>query len=136
MIRGIGQAPNTPDEWWPSQAAGEAADYSFDAVNEVTINGVIDPIVGLSIAAMPSGTGEVALSRLSLTNNLAGQATLVVVWLTGGVPGRTYYYNLVITTTAGRVLPVLIGQVCDPTLAANPLPVAPAPGFGTSITWP
>ena len=136
MLQDYGVLPVTPFEWWPKQQAGEFADYSYDAVNDVSVNGVIDPIVALSIAAMPSGAGEVSLSLLGLTNNLAGQYTLIVVWLTGGVPGRTYYYNLVITTQAGRVLPVLIGQVCSQVLAANPLPIAPTPGFGTPITWP
>jgi len=132
-----GTLPCTPDEWWPDLAAaglgatvGEYADFSYDATALITVNGVVDPVVGFTVAAAPSGAGEVVVSSLSLTGNV------VAGWLTGGVPGRTYLYQIVITTAAGRKLPVLIGQVCTNVLAGNPVPVAPSPGFGTPVTWP
>jgi hypothetical protein len=127
----FGTFPVTPDEWWPILRMDEYADFSYDATADVTVNGTIDPIVGLSFLAMPSGANEVVASRLTLTNS-----TLITVWLTGGVPGRVYTYLLLITTTAGRILPINIGQVCDPLYALSPVPPAPTPGFGPAISWP
>jgi hypothetical protein len=92
----------------------------------------------MAFSAMPSGTGEVTPSRLSLGPTAATPPTetLVTVWLDGGIAGRTYTYKLDLTTFAGRVYEILIGQVCNPLLAANPIPQPVNPGFGTPITWP
>jgi hypothetical protein len=90
-----------------------------------------DTIVALSIRVSPAGVGEVTLSRLGLTS-----PALVTVWLTGGVAGRSYLYELVITTQQIRALPILIGQVCAPVLPQCPIPPPPYPGFGAAITWP
>jgi hypothetical protein len=137
--------PFTPNIWWPDLLApgfggpaGVYADFSEDVTTYITDpnTGAVDPITALSFAAMPSGAGEVAPSRLDLTTTTANVAAMVTVWLTGGVPGRVYLYQLDITTTAGRVLPLYIGQVCSPLLAANPVPVSPVPGFGTPLSWP
>lgn len=122
--------PNQPDEWWPVlEAPSEYADFTFDATSLITVNGVVDPITSLSFAVKPSGAGEVVASRL------VPIGSLITVWLTGGVPGRIYTYQLIITTQSGRILPVLIGQTADPTLAQCPIPPPPAPGFGTPLIW-
>lgn len=122
--------PFQPTEWWPVlEAPAEYADFNFNGAPLVTIAGVVDPIVALSFAVKPSGAGEITASRLLAIG------TLVTVWLTGGVPGRVYTYNLTITTNSGRILPVLIGQVADPVTAACPIPPPPVPGFGVPITW-
>lgn len=135
--------PVTPDEWWPvlqpagyGAVAGEFADFSYDATADITIDGMVDPIVSMTICAKPSGAGEVSLSRLTLTDNIEDVASIVTVWLAPGVAGRVYLYQLVLTTTAGRVLPIFIGQVCNPLLAVIPIPVAPVPGFGATISYP
>ena len=71
------------------------------------------------------------MSRLELT-----APALVTVWLNGGVPGRVYLYQIVITTQQLRALPILIGQVCAPVLAQIPITPPPSPGFGTPVVWP
>ena len=133
----LGTTPALPTEWWPALEAGglgtpatEAADFSFDATALVTVNGAVDPIVGLSLAVAPSGAGEVTATRLQAIG------TLAVVWLTGGVAGRTYTYQLAITTAAGRTLVVYIGQVCDPVVAYSPVPPPPSPAFALLGIWP
>ncbi len=130
---GYGTMPAAPDTWFEMLEPGvEYADFSYDASTLISPG---DSIVGLSMAAMPSGAGEVALSRLQLGPDTCGHQTLVTVWITGGVPGRLYYYKLSVYTALIRVLTVIIGQVADPLLASCPVPPPPSPGFGTPITW-
>lgn len=117
-----------PDNWWPELVpTTEYKDFTYDATDDIPTG---DTIVGLSIVVAPSGSGEVTMSRLGLTS-----PDLITVWLTGGVPGRTYLYEIVITTAAGRTIPILIGQVCMPVLEQCPIPPPPVPGFGTVLTW-
>ena len=126
--------PYQPDEWWPILVpSAEYADFSYDAAEDIAPG---DTIVGLSIQVSPSGAGEITMSRLQLVNNQLGSPTLVVVWLKGGVPGRTYTYQLVMTMASLRTIPIIIGQVCAPVLAQYPCPPPPYPGFGAPITWP
>src|SRR5579859_725057 len=71
-----------PNEWWPQLVpSDEYADFTYDATNDIAPT---DAISGLSLRVSPSGPGEVAASRLTLST-----PTLISVWLTGGVPGRT-----------------------------------------------
>ena len=126
--------PPQPDTWFEMlEPSAEYADFSYDA------SAVLSPgdyITALSMAAMPSGAGEVTLSRLSLGPNVNGvPSTLITVWITGGVPGRVYLYQLQITTYMTRVFNVLIGQTASPVLAQCPIPPPPNPGFGAPITW-
>lgn len=122
-----------PDEWWPALVpTSEYADFSYDATDDLAPG---DTIAGLSIANAPSGAGEVTLSRLNLGTSLSGAEALITVWITGGVPGRLYFYQIIITTTMIRQIPILIGQKCLPVLAQYPLPPPPAPGLGTPLTW-
>lgn len=124
------QIPQTPSIYFPNIEVGEYSSYTYDATAAVTFGGVVDPIVSLSISTKPSGAGEASVASLSLTGNI------VTVWINGGVPGRVYTHQLVLTTTASRVIPVLIGQVCDPVLETEPIPPAPVAGFGTPVTHP
>lgn len=122
----------SPDEWFPAFVPqSEYADFSYDATEDV----LGDPIVGLSMVVSPSGPGEVMMSRLQLMNTPLGAPALVVVWITGGVAGRDYAYELTMRTAAGRNLVVLIGQKCLPVLAQYPLIPPPSPNFGTPVTW-
>lgn len=118
-----------PHEWWPQLVPrAEYADFSYDATNDLAPT---DAIVGLSLVVAPSGVGEVVISRLALF-----APALVSVWLTGGVAGRVYTYELVITTAELRTIAILIGQRCAPVLAYVPIPPPPNPGFGGLTTWP
>jgi hypothetical protein len=91
-----------------------------------------DPMVSLTLATAPSGTGELVASRLSVDQT----GLLMTFWLAGGMPGRNYTLSVVATTQAGRVLQALLGVLCDPLLASRPLPAPPSPGFSTPIIWP
>lgn len=127
----FGQLPLIPDVFWPVKEPGETADFSYDATADITnADGTIDPITGVTFATEPSGTGEISSSRLTQATNI------VTVWLASGVPGRNYIHRLLITTAAGRTFEILIGQVCDATLATDPVPASPSPGFGPPISWP
>ena len=119
--------PPQPSFWFPPlEATDEVAPFTYDA----TTLALGDVIVAASFTARPSGDGEVVASLLTVAG------ALVTVWLSGGVPGRTYTYQLIVTTAGGRVLSVLIGQVADPLTASSlPLPPPQFPGFGSPITW-
>lgn len=130
----FGNLPIQPSIWFEQlEPSIEYADFSYDAASLISPG---DTITGLSMNAAPSGAGEVNLSRLGLYMNSAGAMQLVTVWITGGVPGRTYLYRLNVYTALIRVLTVTIGQVADPLLApACPIPPPPNPGFGSLTTW-
>lgn len=129
----FGRMPPQPDIWFEQLVPSiEYADFSYDAACLLSPG---DSIVGLSMQVAPSGAGEINLSRLGLYENCNSQQTLVTVWITGGIAGRTYLYRLTLYTAMIRVLTVVIGQVADPVLAIYPLPPPPMPGFGSLITW-
>jgi hypothetical protein len=115
----------TPSLWFPVlYPSDEYADFSYEASNDVAG----DSIVALTFRSTPGG--EVTAARLTLTG------TLVTVWLKGGVPGRSYMHELTLSTAALRNLPVLLGQVCRPVLAACPAPPPLNPGWGATSNWP
>jgi hypothetical protein len=127
----FGQLPSIPDMFWPVKVPDETVDFSYDATKDITnSDGTIDPIAGVTFATEPSGTGEITYSRLTQAANV------ITVWLASGVPGRNYIHRLSFTTAAGRTFEILIGQVCDATLAVDPVPAPPSPGFGAPISWP
>jgi hypothetical protein len=125
--------PDLPDEYWPNIQVGETADFSYDATADITANGGVDPIVSASIATKPSGTGELAPQAISVTSTNGDW--LVTVKLSGGVAGRDYIHQLILTTQGGDTLPILIGQVCSSVLAVPPVPPPPSPSFGTAVNW-
>lgn len=128
--------PDIPSEFWPDVQVGETATFTYDATALVTdrVTGDVDPIVSAQISTMPSGTGE--LAPLSLTVALVGAVWLVTAEMSGGVAGRDYINQIILTTEGGLVLPVLIGQVCSAVLRAFPdIPPPPSPFFGTPVTW-
>ncbi len=94
----------------------------------------IDPLdaqlaTGLSLAAAPSGTGELTLSALSFA---AGVATFRAA---GGQPTRVYSLALTVARSDGAAGAYLLKLRVDPLLAADQPEVAPAAGFGTALTW-
>jgi hypothetical protein len=129
---------------WPFKLPADVADYSFDCSGELTAPvfiigasaigegaiGVPDTIIAVSLSIAPSGTGELQASSLSVTS------TVVTMWLAGGVAGREYTVQLVITTAEGRSLTTLITLPMDPTLATYPAIDPPSDGFGTALNWP
>jgi hypothetical protein len=126
--------PDLPSQYWPNAEVGGSGNYIFDATATVTFNGTLDPVVGASISTRPSGAGE--LTPIGVSVNISAGETYIAVLLAGGVSGRNYIHQLVITTQSGQIIPVLIGQVCDPVLAIPPIPPAPSPAFGAAVSWP
>lgn len=121
--------PLTPDVYFPNIEPSEYSSYTYDATAAVTYGGVVDPIVAMSVSTDPSGAGEASVASLSL------YGSVVTAWINGGVAGRRYIHQLVLTTQSGRVIPILIGQVCDPLLEAMPVPPAPIAAFGAPVPW-
>jgi hypothetical protein len=126
-----GTMPGPPSLQWPAygplQQSGSYENYNYVASVETSAGA--DPIVSASLSIAPSGAGEMICDRLSVVGQI------VTAWLRGGVAGRRYKVNLVLTTTSGLIFPVLISVPIDPTLATWPLPAAPSAGFGAAITW-
>lgn len=128
--------PDLPDGYWPNVEIGTVANYTYDATNDITTHGTVDPIVSASISTLPSGVGELSATALSVVVG-NDQHTYITAVLSGAtVAGRTYIHNVSFTTASGLTLPVLIGQVCDPVLAQVPLSPSPTPGFGPPVLWP
>lgn len=123
----FGQLPTIPDIFWPTKEPSETADFFYHATNDLDS---ADTITAVTFATEPSGAGEITYSKLTQSSNI------ITVWLASGVPGRNYIHRLLITTAAGRTFEILIGQVCDATLATDPVPASPSPGFGAPISWP
>lgn len=129
LINGV-QMPMPPEEFWAVKQPDEFANFVYDATDDITNSGIVDHIVAATIATQPSGAGEITSSLLSVHLNY------IQVWLAGGVPGRVYTHKVTFTCQSGVILEVYIGQVCDPLLAASPIPPAPSPGFGPILNWP
>jgi hypothetical protein len=129
---GYGIMPG-PRKWLPVKEPDSCLDYTENVQAALTnpYTGVVDPLVSLTLAAKPSGDGELALSRLSVDST----GFLITWWAADGVPGRNYILNLEATTAAGRVFQWVFGQVCDPLFAVGFPTPPPSPGFGAQITW-
>lgn len=123
----MNRMPDNTVSFWSERNPQQFADYYYDATTLVTSGEPTDYIQSCSISVKPAM--EVIPSRLLLAS-----ATVIGVWLQGGVAGRQYLFKLLITTVRGRLFEVLIGQICSPALANFPLPLAQYPGFGSPIT--
>lgn len=124
---GYGTMPAGPSWRWPTAEPSSNLDYSIDITALLT--DVADSIFTVSAAASPSGTGELALTDLSVNGNT------ITLEMHGGVAGRNYLVALTVTTAAGRIFELLVGLGVNRLLASYPLPPAPVAGFGVPITW-
>lgn len=84
---------------------------------------------GVSLAAAPSGMGELALSNLTVFRN---RATFTV---SNGVPGRVYTLGAITQDENNDFYQHLMFLPMVSTLAADPPPLAPSEAFGDAITW-
>lgn len=123
----MNRMPDNPLSFWSDRGPEQYADYYYDATTLVTSGNPADFIQACTLSVKPSL--EVIPTRLILAS-----ATVAGVWLQGGVPGRQYLFKLLITTVRGRVFEVLIGQLCTPLLADDPVPLPENPGFSAPIT--
>ena len=87
-------------------------------------------LTGLSLAAAPSGTGELAISALVYGSGV------VTFKAAGGQPGRTYSLMLSATRSDGVVSLYLLSLRVDPVLATDQAQLVPSAGFGSPLIWP
>lgn len=88
-------------------------------------------IASASVAISPSGPGE--LTPTEITVPAGGPAA--IFWAEGGVTGRDYVAQLIITLATGQVLPIMIYMPISHTLETYPLVMPQSWGFGTPVVW-
>jgi hypothetical protein len=95
----------------------------------------IDPLdaqvlSSLSLAAAPSGSGELTISALAFA---AGIVTFTVA---AGQPTRCYTLLLTATRSDAKVSDYLFKLRVGNVLVTDQPQVPPAGGFGTAVVWP
>jgi hypothetical protein len=88
-------------------------------------------IASMSVAAAPSGDGELAIAGLTFTP-ATGSAVLT---LGSGQPTRRYTLLLTLTRVGGLVSDYLIAISVGPVLSGDQAPAAPSTGFGSPVAW-
>lgn len=83
----------------------------------------------VSVAASPSGGGELAVTTISVIRNVA------TVTVTGGVAGRVYTVSVTTAGGDGSTTEWLYYLPMSDVLAADPPTEPPNAGFGTPIIW-
>jgi len=83
----------------------------------------------LSLAAAPSGTGELTISALAFA------AGIVTFTLAAGQPTRCYTLLLTATRSDGLVSDYLFKVQVNPVLVTDQPQGAPSAGFGSVATW-
>ena len=86
-------------------------------------------LVSATLAARPSGAGELALSAFTVAY------TTATVTVSGGVAGRVYTLEAVAVDSNGDDYTTLAYLAVDGTLVVDPPVVPPSPDFGTPLTW-
>lgn len=95
----------------------------------------IDPLdaqvlTSLSLAAAPSGTGELTISALGFASGI------VSFTLAAGQPTRCYTLLLTATRSDGKVSDYVFKMRIDPVLITDQPQTVLAAGFGTAALWP
>ena len=95
----------------------------------------IDPLdaqvlSSLSLAAAPSGTGELTISALAFA------AGIVTFTAAAGQPTRCYTLLLTATRSDGKVSDYLFKLRVGNVLVTDQPQGPPAAGFGTAVVWP
>lgn len=123
--RGYGVVLSETQSWGVAQP-GANLDYYLDARG--ALYAADDIINEVALSFSPYGDGELQAASLSVVDSI------ITVWLSGGVPGRSYRIKVQATTAGTRGLTWLISLKMDATLAATPLPTPEFEGFSTPIT--
>lgn len=112
---------------WATVEPDANLDWSLDIT--AILADVADTIAEVSWAIAPSGTGERQIARVSVSGGvITGQ-------LVGGVAGRDYENEIIVTGLSGLIWEWNVGQFLDPWDAVFPSPAPPSAGFGVAITW-
>jgi hypothetical protein len=111
--------------WLPSKLPTAIKGYRYE----------IDPLdaqvlSSLSLAAAPSGSGELTISALSFA------AGIVTFTAAAGQPTRCYTLLLTATRSDGQVSDYLFKLRLGNLLVTDQPQVLPATGFGTAVVWP
>ena len=96
--------------------------YEIDPLDAQVLN-------SLSLAAAPSGTGELAISALAFA------AGIVTFTAAAGQPTRCYTLLLTATRSDGLVSDYLFKVQVNPVLVTDQPQGAPSAGFGSAATW-
>ena len=96
--------------------------YEIDPLDAQVLN-------SLSLAAAPSGTGELTISALAFA------AGIVTFTLAAGQPTRCYTLLLTASRSDGLVSDYLLKVRVDSALVTDQPQLAPSAGFGTAVTW-
>ena len=110
--------------WLPSKLSTAIKGYRYE----------IDPLdaqvlSSLSLAAAPSGTGELMISALAFA------AGIVTFTAAAGQPTRCYTLLLTATRSDGLVSDYLFKLRVGNVLVTDQPQVSPAVGFGTAVVW-
>lgn len=111
--------------WLPSKLPTAITGYRHE----------IDPLdaqvlSSLSLAAAPSGTGELTISALAFA------AGIVTFTAAAGQPTRCYTLLLTATRSDGKVSDYLFKLRVGNLLVTDQPQATPAAGFGTAVVWP
>lgn len=119
-----GHPINTEPVWLRPKLAGAVTSYRhrISEVDEALLT-------GLTLAAAPSGTGELVISALGYG---AGTVTFTA---TGGQPTRCYTLLLSATRSDGVVSECLLKLKVGFVLMTDQAQAVPSAGFGTALTW-
>ena len=112
---------------WPQAEPGDNLDYLVDLWP--LLGGMGDTLLSMSVSVRPSGAGELVVGLIAVVGYQA------VVWLSGGVAGRTYIVKIALGTVLGRSAVLLVNLPIDPALEELPVPVPPDWGFGPPTSW-
>lgn len=117
---------------WPMTGPIQMPDSSlpYTYVAHAETNNGSDPLMSVSLTIIPSGDGEVACPSVSVIEDS------ITARMNGGVAGRDYTVNLVMTTLSGNAFQVEIDfPIGKPAGAVFPPPDPPSAGFGPPVTW-
>jgi hypothetical protein len=119
-----GHPIGTEPVWLRPKLAGAVASYRH-RISELDAA----LLTGLTLAAAPSGTGELVISALGFG------AGIVTFTASGGQPTRCYTLLLGVTRSDGMVSEYLLKLRIGFVLATDQAQVVPSAGFGTALTW-
>jgi hypothetical protein len=120
--------PDLPDHFWPEAQLGSALDYSWDTFRDLAP--IRDAIASVAVSIQPSGSGELAVTSVSVDR------FLIMLNLSGGVAGRLYFIQITVSTLAGRTFVYVIGLQISPLLAVPPIEPPASPFMGAAFNWP
>ena len=116
---------------WPDKNPDEVLDYAVFLGDDLETG---ENAVGAMVQIKPSGDGELCVAGHSPPIYADGTPQLVI-WLSGGVPGRIYLLKVDVATDQARTYEYLITLKMGDVLAKYPQPCVTGTDFGVPVTW-